>query len=73
MGKDISKKTVAILLVLAIILSVTLTLTSLKNEFSSGYDKEEKHSATQSAQVSLTVQEPPDVEGAEVKLIVTNG
>ena len=66
MGKEISKKSVAVLLVLAIMLSVFLTLAVLQDNFSIGSKSNNKQGSfvpAQTARVTLTVV-PPE-EGIE--------
>lgn len=71
MTKDISKKTVALLVVLAIILSVFLTLMSL----TSAPEGEPITEDSAGAQVRVVVVEPPEPveEGAQVKVNVIAG
>ena len=68
MAKDISKKTVALLVVLAIILSVFLTLINL----TSSPDVEPITEDSAGAQVRVIVVEPVE-EGAQVQVNVVEG
>ncbi len=58
MGQDVSKKTVAILIIIAIILSVSLTFLALKQNYKP--DQQIQKQPTQGAQVGLTVVPPPE-------------
>ncbi len=60
MAKELSKRTIAIFLVLAIVLSVFITLITLNNRLDSS-EVQGSGSSVQSAEVSLTVQ-PPEPE-----------
>lgn len=73
MPADISKRTVAILLIVAIILSVTSTLLAV-NAANKAKEEVIVNEDIASAQVSLIVSPPPaDKEGAQVSLNVVEG
>ena len=69
MEKDFSKKTVAILLSIAVILSVLVTFMNI-SKAPTNVQQGRQSSNLQSAQVSLVVQPGPDVLGADVSVEV---
>ncbi len=61
MAKELSKRTIAIFLVLAIVLSVFITLIALNNRLDSS-EVQGSGSSVQSAKVSLTVKPPEPID-----------
>lgn len=70
MGRDISKKMIALLLVLAIILSASLTLISLTSAQPKAEPVTEN---TQGAEIRVRVVEPPEPVEAQIKVKVVEG
>ena len=72
MTGDISKKTVAALLVLAIILSASLTLMTLKKELKKPDEQTFSGSPDANTKVSVTVLESPSTPEPQVNTIDNN-
>ncbi len=68
-SRDISKRTIAILLVIAIILSVTSTLIAVART----PQAEEVTEDSSGAQIKVSVAPPPVEEGAGIKVNVAEG
>ncbi len=67
--KDISKRTVALLIIVAIILSVSLTITALRIDYQLDRNI---YPAPATAKISLTVVPPPIEGGEEINDIEEN-